>query len=385
MIAEIQTPRLILFGEGALGRIGEVLKKVGISRPLVVTDRGLVSTPVFETLRTALGNADVEFSVFSETVPDPDQNNVEAGAAAFRAGTFDGFIGFGGGSAMDTAKAINLLLHSDGDIARWKVPNSPSMQTLPLVCIPTTAGTGSEVTRGIVVTDPKTHEKMVFMGLACLPTAAIVDSDLTKQLPFRIAADTGLDALTHALEAYVSRKRSPHTDTMAMSAMRLIGPNILKACVEREDSAREAMMLGSMQAGMAFSNASVALVHGMSRPLGSFFRIPHGMSNAMLLADVTAFSIPAAPDRYATAARAIGFADTGDDDETANKKLVDGLRHLARELKVPTPAEFGVSEADYFEKMPVMISQAIASGSPANNPRSADADDIGRIYREIWR
>src|SRR3954454_4501402 len=180
MIAEIQTPQVILIGEGSLARIGEVLQKVGISRPLVVTDRGLVATPVFGELKSALSQAGVECGVFSETVPDPGLNNVEAGAAAFRAGSYDGFIGFGGGSAMDTAKAINLCLHSGGEISRWKVPDTPSMGTLPLVCIPTTAGTGSEVTRGIVITDPATHEKMVFMGLACLPTAAIVDSALTR-------------------------------------------------------------------------------------------------------------------------------------------------------------------------------------------------------------
>ena len=384
MIAEIQTPSLILFGSGALGRIGEVLAKVGISRPLVVTDRQLATTPVFEALRSTLSQAGVEFGLFSETLPDPDQTAVEAGARAFRAGSFDGFIGFGGGSAMDTAKAINLMLHVEGDIQQWRVPKSPSMRTLPLVCVPTTAGTGSEVTRGIVVTDPETHEKIVYMGLACLPTAAVVDPDLTKNLPTRIAADTGLDALTHAIEAYVSRKRNPHTDAMAMSAMRLIGPNIREACTQRTDAAREAMMLGAMHAGMAFSNASVALVHGMSRPLGTFFKMPHGMSNALLLADVTAFSIPAVPDRYAACARAIGFAREEDPDDVANAKLIEGLRSLARDLQVPSLSGFGIAEADYFEKIPIMTSQAIASGSPGNNPRPADAEDIARLYREVW-
>ena len=181
MVAEIQTPALILFGEGSLARIGEALQKIGVSRPLVVTDRGLVSTPVFAALRGALSSAGIEFGVFSDTVPDPDMTAVEAGADAFRAGSYDGFIGFGGGSAMDTAKAINLMLHSEGDIRRWRVPNSPSMRTLPLLCVPTTAGTGSEVTRGVVITDPATHEKIVFMGLACLPQAAVVDPDLTRR------------------------------------------------------------------------------------------------------------------------------------------------------------------------------------------------------------
>jgi alcohol dehydrogenase class IV len=384
MVAEIQTPGLISFGAGALAGIGDVLKKVGVTRPLVVTDRGLVSTAVFGALRTALTRAGVGFGVFSDTVSDPDLTAVEAGAQAFRAGDFDGFIGFGGGSAMDTAKAINLFLHSDGDIRSWRVPNAPIMPTLPLVCVPTTAGTGSEVTRGIVITDPQTHEKMVFMGLACLPRAAVIDPELTAELPARIAADTGLDALTHAIEAYVSRKRNAHTDAMALSALRLIGPNLVEACMSRSATAREAMMLGAAHAGMAFSNASVGLVHGMSRPLGSFFKMPHGMSNAVLLADVTAFSIPAAPDRYAAIARTIGFAADDTTDEAAGTKLVNGLRALARTLKVPTPAEFGIGKTEYFEKIPVMVSQAIASGSPANNPRQADVEGMSRIYREIW-
>jgi len=385
MVAEIQTPGLILFGEGALAKIGDVLKKVGVSRPLVVTDSGLVSTPVFDAFRTALTEAGVAFGVFSETVPDPDLANVEAGAAAFRTGDFDGLIGFGGGSAMDTAKGINLLLHSDGDIRRWRVPNAPSMRVLPLICVPTTAGTGSEVTRGIVITDPTTHEKMLFMGLACVPAAAVVDPVLTESLPFRIAADTGLDALTHAIEAYVSRKHNAHTDAMALSAMRLIGPNIVEACAMRSAPAREAMLLGALHAGMAFSNASVALVHGMSRPLGGFFKMPHGTGNAVLLAAVTEFSLPAAHERYATCARAIGFADAADSDDAANQKLIHGLEGLLVELKVPSPAEFGIAKDDYFEKIPVMAAQAIASGSPANNPRVADADEIAAIYTRIWK
>jgi alcohol dehydrogenase class IV len=384
MLAEIQSPGLILFGEGALAKIGDVLQKVGVSRPLVVTDHGLVSTPVFEAFRAALIQSGVTFGLFSDTVPDPDLNNVEDGAKAFQAGDFDGFIGFGGGSAMDTAKAINLLLHSDGDIRRWRVPAAPSMRVLPLICVPTTAGTGSEVTRGIVITEPATHEKMLFMGLACVPAAAVVDPALTENLPFRIAADTGLDALTHAIEAYVSRKRNAHTDTMALSAMRLIGPTIVEACVDRTAAAREAMMLGAMHAGMAFSNASVALVHGMSRPLGGFFKMPHGTGNAVLLAAVTEFSLPAAPERYATCARAIGFADDADGDDAANRKLIRGLEGLLAELKVPSPAEFGIAKDDYFEKIPVMAAQAIASGSPANNPRVADVDEIAGIYTRIW-
>lgn len=291
---------------------------------------------------------------------------VEAGVNAFRAGSYDGLIGFGGGSAMDTAKAINLWLHSDGDIRKWRVPAAPSIPVLPLVCVPTTAGTGSEVTKATVITDPVAHEKILFMGLSCVPVAAIVDPDLTRALPFRIAADTGIDA-------------------MALNAMLLIGPNLIKACVERNDEARAAVMLGATHAGIAFSNASVAPVHGMSRPLGSFFKMPHGMSNAVLLPPVTIFSVPAALERYAIAARTIGFAEASDNDEIARDKLLQRLAALNRELKVPTLSEFGIVKEEYFEKIPVMAEQAVASGSPNNNPRVASAAEIARLYTELWK
>lgn len=385
MIAEIQTPSLMIFGEGALSKTADVLQKVGLVRPLIVTDRGLAAAPIFREFCEFLSQQGIAYGVFSDTVPDPDMNAVEAGAAAFRAGSYDGFIGFGGGSAMDTAKAINLHRHSDGDIRKWRVPAAPSMKVLPLVCIPTTAGTGSEVTRGIVITDPSNQEKIVFMGLACVPAAAVVDPALTENLPFRVAADTGLDALTHALEAYVSRKRNAHADAMALSAMRLIGPNIIEACTTRSPAAREAMMLGATHAGMAFSNASVGLVHGMSRPLGGFFHMPHGTGNAVLLAAVTAFSLEAAPERYATASRAIGFATADDKDDVANQKLVKGLEGLLRDLKVPSPAEFGIAEAEYFERIPQMAEFALASGSPNNNPRLSTAQEISEIYEKIWK
>lgn len=384
MVAEILTPGLILFGEGSLARSAEVLGKIGISRPLIITDRGLAKAPIFEAFKAILISSGVEFGVFSETVPDPDMDAVEAGVNAFRAGNYDGLVGFGGGSAMDTAKAMNVWLHSDGDIRKWRVPAAPSMPVLPLICVPTTAGTGSEVTRATVITDPVTHEKILFMGLACVPTAAIVDPDLTRELPFRIAADTGIDALTHAIEAYVSRRRNPHSDAMALNAMRLIGPNLIEACIERSNEARSAVMLGATHAGIAFSNASVALVHGMSRPLGSFFKMPHGMSNAVLLPSVTVFSAPAALDRYAICSRTIGFADASDDDEAAKDKLLHGLEGLNRELKVPTLSEFGISREDYFEKIPIMAEQAVASGSPNNNPRIANVAEISELYADLW-
>ena len=382
---EIQSPSLIIYGKNSLGQIGETLNKVGGKCPMVVTSRLMLETSIFSDLKTALEGAGITYGVYADVDPDPDLPAIERGAEAFTSGKHDSLIGFGGGSAMDAAKAINLMLCSDGPISDWKVPNSPAFAVNPLVCIPTTAGTGSEVTRGIVITDPVTHEKMLFMGRSCLASAAIIDSEMTRELPVRFAADTGLDALTHALEAYVSKKNNPHSDAMALSALRLIGANIMVACTDRSEDARGAMMLGAMQAGIAFSNASVALVHGLSRPFGGFFKVPHGMSNAILLPAVTRFSVSAATERYADASRALGFADLSCSDAEANDRLIEGLELLCADLHVPSLAEFGVEKDDYFSKIEIMAEQAIASGSPNNNPRGATKEELVEIYKQVWK
>ncbi|HIL96480.1 MAG TPA: iron-containing alcohol dehydrogenase, partial [Pseudomonadales bacterium] len=256
---------------------------------------------------------------------------------------------------------------------------------LPIIAIPTTAGTGSEATRVTIITDEKVDEKMLCMGMGFMPTAALVDFELTISLPPRTTADTGIDALTHAMEAYVSKKANLYSDSQAISAMGLIAPNLRRAFDDGEDKpAREAMMLGATLAGVAFSNASVALVHGMSRPIGAFFHVPHGLSNAMLLPKVTAFSIPAAVSRYADCARAMKIALVSDSDTSANKKLIDELIAINDELDVPTPAAFGIEKDHFFEVRHTMAEQALASGSPGNNPRVPSAEEIVGLYEKLW-
>ena len=226
---------------------------------------------------------------------------------------------------------------------------------------------------------------MLCVGIGFMPVAALVDFELTLSLPPRITADTGIDALTHAIESYVSQKANPYSDSQALAAMRLIAPNLRRAFHEGSDkTAREAIMLGSTLAGIAFSNASVALVHGMSRPIGAAFHVPHGLSNAMLLPSVTAFSIPAAPGRYAACARAMGVAREQDSDDQANQKLLTELQAINAELQVPTPAQFGIDREKFMALLPTMAAQALASGSPSNNPRIPSADEIIAIYQQIY-
>ena len=268
----------------------------------------------------------------------------------------------------------------------YKAPFAADNGALPVIAIPTTAGTGSECTRFTVITDTERDEKMLIAGLGALPLAAIVDYELTFTVPPRTTADTGVDSLTHALEAYVSKRANPFSDALAVAAMALIGQHIRTAYAEpRNAAAREGMMLGATQAGLAFSNSSVALVHGMSRPIGAHFHVPHGLSNAMLLPAITRFSIGAAPKRATPRRRAAsGFADERDGDAVAAAKLVTGLEALNKELSVPTPAEFGIDEGDWNGKMELMAEQALASGSPANNPRVPDKSEIVALYREVW-
>ena len=378
-------PRLMLVGGGTISRAAEVLEKLGLRRPLIVTDPFMVSSGLLERCAGPLRQAGIAFGVFSDTVPDPTAAVVQAGVAVMQAGDYDCLIGFGGGSPIDTAKAMAILAAEGGAIRDCKAPFAADRAALPVIAAPTTAGTGSECTRFTVVTDAARDEKMLIAGLGALPLAAIVDYELTFGLPPRTTADTGVDSLTHALEAYVSKRANPISDALALSAMALIGANIRTAYHEPANAAaREAMMLGATQAGLAFSNSSVALVHGMSRPIGAHFHVPHGLSNAMLLPAVTRYSLPGAAARYAEASRRIGFAAGDDADDAAAERLVAGLTALNAELAVPSPRDYGIAEADWATRMELMAEQALASGSPANNPRVPDAGEIVGLYRSVW-
>ena len=384
--ATIASPRLILLGGGTVRQIADVLGKFGLSRPLVVSDPIMVSTGLIQRALDPLTQAGIAARVFSDTVSDPTDTVIEAGVAELRAGgDFDCLIGFGGGSPIDTAKAMAILAAGGGKMRDYKVPVAADRGAVPVIAIPTTAGTGSECTRFTVITDTERDEKMLISGLGALPLAAIVDYELTFSVPPRTTADTGVDSLTHALEAFVSKRANPFSDALAVSAMALIGQHIRTAYAEpRNAAAREAMMLGATQAGLAFSNSSVALVHGMSRPIGAHFHVPHGLSNAMLLPAITRFSVPGAEVRYGEAARRIGFATEHDADASASAKLVTGLEALNKALSVPTPADYGIDEAAWNGKMALMADQALASGSPANNPRVPDKSEILALYREVW-
>jgi len=372
-------------GAGASKDIVNVLNNLGVSKPLIITDKMMVQLGYAAQIQNALALSNLAAEIFDDTVPEPTIASIQNGINKAKSGDFDSLIALGGGSPIDSAKAISVLSQFGGEMRDYKVPRVVSEQGLPLIAIPTTAGTGTECTCFTIITDETNDEKMLCAGVGFMPVAALVDFELTLSLPARITADTGIDALTHAIEAYVSKKANTFSDSQAISAMKLIAPNLRKTYHDGNDkTARENIMLGSTLAGMAFSNASVALVHGMSRPIGAAFHVPHGLSNAMLLPAVTAFSIPAAPERYADCAKAMGIASETDSTVLANEKLIVELKALNVELNVPTPAEFGIEGAKYFDLLSTMAKQALASGSPNNNPRVPSIDEMISIYKEIW-
>lgn len=381
MSSPILLPRILHIGAGASTQVGSVLETLGCSRPLIVTDASMVKLGYVERLQAHLPPSDV----YADTVPEPTEASIIAGVEKVKTGNYDCIIALGGGSPIDSAKAIAILGKYGGRMRDYKVPRIVNEPGLPVIAIPTTAGTGSEATRVTVITDDERDEKMLCLGMGFLPIAALVDFELTLSLPPRTTADTGIDALTHAIEAYVSKKANPYTDSQALQAMQLIAPHLRRAYHDGSDrAAREAMMLGATLAGIAFSNASVALVHGMSRPIGAFFHVPHGLSNAMLLPTVTAYSIPAASARYADCARAMQVASTDDSDTMANHKLLEELRALNEELQVPTPAAFGINRFAFFNLTRTMADQALASGSPGNNPRVPTVDEMVKLYEQLW-
>jgi alcohol dehydrogenase len=385
MSSQIILPRIMQVGADASLQIPNVLASLNCNRALIVTDKMMVKLGYANTIQTVLQQYDISCDVFDDTVPEPTVASIQAGVTKAKNGDYDCIIALGGGSPIDSAKAIAILAKHGGVMQDYRFPRMVTEQGLPLIAIPTTAGTGSEVTKFTIITDETSDEKMLCVGIGFMPVAALVDYKLTMSLPPRTTADTGIDALTHAIEAYVSKKANPYSDCQAIAAIKLIGPNLRKVYNNGGDEkAREAIMIGSTLAGIAFSSASVALVHGMSRPIGAFFHVPHGLSNAMLLPSVTAFSIPAAPARYADCARAMGIATEQDSNEFANQKLLIELRALNDELAVPTPEQFGIKRDDFFEVCQTMAEQALASGSPANNPIEPSISDIVAIYQGLW-
>ena len=385
MSNQIILPSIMQIGAKASQEVGSILNSLDYKKPLIITDQMMVELGYASKIQENLKAINIYADIFADTIPEPTVASIQAGVNKIKSTDYDCIIALGGGSPIDSAKAIGILGKFGGVMRDYKFPRMVSESGVPIVAIPTTAGTGSEVTRFTIIADETTDEKMLCVGRGFMPSVALIDYELTLSLPQRATADTGIDALTHAMEAYVGKKANPYSDVRAIAAMRLPGPNLRRVYHDGKDiEAREKMMLGATLAGIAFSNASVALVHVMSRPIGAFYHVPHGLSNAMLLPAVTEFSLPSAIKRYADCSRAMGVALSEENDEIANQKLLSELVAINEELNVPTPREFGINETDFMNNLEVMAKQAIASGSPGNNPRVPEVHEIIDIYKLLW-
>ena len=381
---EFRVPPVISFGADSYQQVVEHASRLSPGgRVLLITDRGVCESTYVDRMRQILAGAGLSVGFFADIPGEPTTRDVEAGLAEQKRYQADTLIAVGGGAVIDTAKAIAAMASNPGRISDYMGANKLKQPRLPLICLPSTAGTGSEVTRVTIITDPDTNVKMLISDWRLIPDVAIVDPLLTTSCPPKVTAFSGMDALTHAIEAYVSAKANPLTDSLALSAIKRISTNILAAYrPDPEVDVRSEMLLGSLEAGIAFSNASVALVHGMARPVGAYFHVPHGLSNAVLLPAVMEWSLSGSPARYAQIARAMGANVDGKSENDAAKASVETVRNLASSLGVPSLSGAGVNPDRLRQVAPQMAKDAIASGSPGNNPRVPTEEEIVALYEE---
>ena len=379
---QFRAPAVISTGPGAVKEVGAYAKQHG-KKVLIVTDANLEKIGLLSEVKASLEAAGIDYSVYDKVVMEPVIEYVDDGMRAFSEAGANVIVAIGGGSPIDTGKAIAALSRNQGTISDFMGANKIPKPSAPLIAIPTTAGTGSEVTPFTIITNTKTDVKMLISSSHLIPAVALVDPLMTLKMPRGITAATGLDALTHAIEAYVSVKAQPLTDTFALQAIRLISGNLRKAYTNPDDiKARSNVLIGALQAGLAFANSSVALVHGMSRPIGAYFHVAHGISNAVLLPTVIEFSVSGNPRRYADVAEAMGEQTKGLTVDAAAKKTVEAAKRLNADLQIPSLRGLKIDEAKFEAVVGKMATDAIASGSPGNNPRIATPEEIVALYRK---
>ncbi|PLW83933.1 alcohol dehydrogenase [Kineobactrum sediminis] len=374
-------PQLICRPGSALA-LAESCRRLCMARPLLVTDPGLVAIGLVQPVVAALDAAGMSVTLFDQVLEDPPDTVVEAAAAAGRAAGADGVIALGGGSSMDVAKIVAVLLGGEQPLAQLYGVDQVRGSRLPLVLVPTTAGTGSEVTPVAVITTGETTKAGVSSPLL-LPDVAVLDADLTLGLPAKVTAMTGIDAMVHAIEAYTSAvRKNPLSDNFAREALRLLSRNIRTAVHEGGNrEARASMLLGACLAGQAFANAPVAAVHALAYPLGGHYHIPHGLSNSLVLPSVMAFNMPDAVDLYAELADIVIPGIEGSNEARASA-LVEALRELIADVQLPaTLAQVGVVEAHLAQLADeAMLQQRLL----VNNPRAVLLADALGIYRAAF-
>ena len=371
------------FGPGARKELPEAIRRLGKSKALVVTDPGLIKFGVAKMVTDILDQAAIPYEIFSEVKPNPTVANVCAGIDAFKASGADVLVAVGGGSAIDTAKGIGIVSNNPefADIVSLEGCAPTKHKSVPIIAIPTTAGTAAETTINYVIIDENKQKKMVCVDPNDIPAVAIVDAELMYSLPRGLTAATGMDALTHAIEGYITRGAWQMSDMFEIEAIRMIAQWLPIAVEEPSNpDARNGMAVAQYIAGMAFSNVGLGLVHGMAHPMGSLFDVPHGVANALLLPTVMEFNMPCCIDKYAAIARAMGVDTSAMTPEEAAKAACEAVKALSLKVGIPQHlSERGISETD----IPRLAQQALEDVCTPGNPRDVTLADIEALYHKV--
>ena len=374
-------PQLSLMGQGCLNEMGEEIHNRGFKKALIVTDKVLCEIKLVDKLTKVLEDINVEYAIYNETKPNPTVQNVEEGLKLLKESQCDFVISFGGGSPHDCAKGIALLATNGGDIKDYEGVNKSKLPQLPLICINTTAGTASEMTIFCIITDEERHVKMALVDKHMTPICAVNDPELMTAMPKGLTAATGMDALTHAVEAYVSTSATPVTDACAMKAIQLIAQNLKNAVDNGNDmDARSNMAYAEYLAGMAFNNASLGYVHAIAHQLGGFYDLPHGVCNSILLPRVQAFNATCEKTaaRLKEVAGFMGINTENMTDEEGAKAAIDAITKLSESINIPSGlAGLGVKEEDF----DTLATNALKDACSLTNPIQGTHDDVKEILK----
>lgn len=371
------------FGPGARKELPEVLNRMGVKKALVTSDKGLIKVGTTKMVTDVLDEMGFPYDIYSEIKPNPTVTNVKQGVEAFKASGADCIIAIGGGSSMDTAKGIGIVANNPefGDIVSLEGCAPTKNKSVPIIALPTTAGTGAEVTINYVIIDEERQAKMVCVDPNDIPAVAIVDPELMYSLPKGLTAATGMDALTHAIEGYITKGAWVMSDMYELQAIKMIAENLPIAVEEPTNPVgREGMALAQYIAAQAFSNVGLGLVHGMAHPMGSLHDIPHGVANALLLPTIMEFNMPTRIEKYGIIAQHMGVDTTGMTPEEAAQAAVDAVRELSIRVGIPQHlSEIGITEAD----IPALAAQAITDVCTPGNPRDVTEAEIIELYKKV--
>jgi len=377
-----ECPTLVRYGRGAADEVGERARELGLARVVLVSDPGVEGAGIVERVAGTLRAAGVHVAVYAATEPNPTTRNVADVVALYRSERCDGLVGVGGGSSMDCAKAAGMLLANGGAVADYRGKDRVREDIPPVICLPTTCGTGSEVTHVVVITDPDSHLKLVCVSRRIAARLALVDPSLVESAPAGVIAATGADALCHAVESYVNTGADPLLDALNIAAIRMIGASLRPAVASRDPHAIEQLSLASTMAGIAFNMNANAIVHAASTPVTAHHGVPHGVANGIFMPDGLAFIAPGCRPQLRAIAEALG-EDVGTlDEEAAADRALVAIRTLMRDVGIPaTLREYGLDPADI--DIPRLVKDAMLSRNIATNPRPVGDDDLARLYETV--